>query len=170
MNGIHPAAGRIRVFEGALALERGDAEAALRIADEVTAAHPTRPEGWRLRGDALAARERFGGAAEAYEAALARSDDPANASHRFQLESRLWACYSRTGQTAEAYRALRSAVGDLYRAAVGYQDLASLAAAALDAGHEAEGKTLLEFALAKTPASDAQTRAQIEARLGALRK
>lgn len=170
MNRIHAAAGRLRVFEGALALERGDAEAALRIADEVTAAQSSRPEGYRLRGDALASRERFADAALAYETALANSDDPANASHKFQLESRLWACYSRTGRKAEAYRALRAAVGDLYRAAVGYQDLASLAAAALDAGHEAEGKTLFEFALAKTPASDAQAREQIEARLRALRK
>jgi len=168
MNAVHPAAGRLRVFEGALALERGQADAALRIADEVTAAHPARPEGWRLRGDALLAQERFGGAAQAYEEALARSGDPALASHRFQIESRLWACYSRTGQKEEAYRALRAALGDLYRGSVGHQDLAALAAAAVDAGHEGEGKSLFEFALAKTPASDTATRQQIEARLRAL--
>ncbi|HXX48755.1 MAG TPA: hypothetical protein VEN47_11030, partial [Myxococcota bacterium] len=165
VNAIFPDGGRMRVFEGALALERGDVAGAQRIADDVIARHPERSEGYRLRGDALVRAQRVADAADAYAAGLARSENP---DQEFYLNGRLWACYAHLNRPAEAYRALRRALGDVYRASVGYADLASLADAALDAGHEAEGRTLLEFALAKTPPSDAATRARLDARLRGL--
>ena len=166
VNAIFPDGERMRVFEGALALQRGDAAGAQRIADDVVARHPERPEGYRLRGDVLVRAQRVGDAAEAYADALARSGDSPEQS--FYLNGRLWACYARLNRPAEAYRALRRALGDVYRASVGYDDLASLANAALDAGREAEGRTLLEFALAKTPPSEGALRAQLQARLRSL--
>ncbi|HXZ84599.1 MAG TPA: hypothetical protein VEI82_03825, partial [Myxococcota bacterium] len=166
MNAIFPGGGRARVFEGALALQRGDVAGAQRIADDVIARHPEHAEGYRLRGDALVRAQRVSDAAEAYAAALARS--VAESPDRFYLNGRLWACYARLDRPAEAYRALRRALGDVYRASVGYDDLVSLANAALDAGHQSEGRTLLEFALAKTPPSEAALRAKLEARLRSL--
>jgi len=168
-NAIYPGGARLRVFEGALALDRGDTETALRIAGEVTRLHPDRPEAFRLRGDALLRREQFGEAAEAYEGALARGGDAVAAGQLFYLESRLWACYARLGKKDEAYRAMKRALaGDVYAFDVGYRELASFASAALDAGRTEEGRTLLEFALAKTPASEAELRRTMETRLRSL--
>ncbi|MFI5317301.1 MAG: hypothetical protein ACHQ6T_16495 [Myxococcota bacterium] len=167
-NEIYPAGGRLHVFEGALALQRGDLDLAQRIADDAVRLHPDRPEGQRLRGDVALRREHFAEAAAAYEAALARGDDSPGGSQTFYLQSRLWACYSRLGKHDAAYRALRDALGDLYTASVGYRELASLASAALDAGREAEGRSLIEFALAKTPAGEAELRRTLEARLRSL--
>ena len=48
---------------------------------------------------------------------------------------------------------------------MGYQELASLASAALDAGYRDEARTLIEFALAKTPASETELRRTLESRL-----
>jgi hypothetical protein len=167
-NEIYPAGGRMRVFEGALALQRGDTDTALRIADDVIALHPDRWEGRRLRGDVLMRLQRPADAAQAYEAALKHTDIEGGSDPTSYLQSRLWLCYSRLGRREDSYRALRAAVGDLYRPSVGYQELASLAVAALEAGHEAEGRTLLEFALAKTPPSAAELRRSLEKRLQAL--
>lgn len=167
-NEIYPEGGRMRVFEGALALQRGDTDGALRIADDVIARHPDRWEGRRLRGDTLMRLQRAADAAQAYEAALARADFEGGADPTPYLEGRLWACYTRLGRHEDAYRALRAALGDLYRPEVGYQELASLAVSALDAGHVAEGRSLAEFALAKAPPSAAELRRSLEARLRAL--
>ena len=164
VNAIYPDGGRARVFEGALALGRGDVAGAQRIADDVIARHPERGEGFRLRGDALVKAQRLPEAADAYEAALARSE-PGNGEASYYLNGRLWAVYSRLGLHKEAYASLKRALGDVYRASVGYEELASLAYAALDAGHEVEGRTLLEFALRKAPPEAAEVRARIEAKL-----
>ena len=168
INAIYPGGGRMRVFEGALALERGDIDGALRIADDVTARLPDRWEAHRLRGDAFVRLQRAADAAQAYEAALSHMDADVGADQTYYLEGRLWSCYAKLGRREDAYRALRKAFGDLYRPAIGHEELASLASAALDAGHEAEGKTLLEFALAKTPASAPELRRQLEAKLRSL--
>jgi tetratricopeptide (TPR) repeat protein len=168
INAIYPGGGRMRVFEGALALERGDLASAMRIADEVTASRPDRWEGHRFRGDVLVRMQRAEDAAQAYEAALSHIDDDARADQTYYLEGRLWSCYTKLGRREDAYQALRKAFGDLYRPAIGHEELASLAGAALDAGHQAEGRTLLEFALAKTPASAPELRRQLEAKLRAL--
>ena len=168
LNEIHPGAGRTRIFEGALALERGDGDAALRIAEEGIARFPARPEAYRLRADTLLTREKFAEAASSYEAALARLDPETSDDQVFYLESRLWACYARTGRHEDAYRALQRALGNLYGSAVGYRELASLASSALDAGYPAEARTLIEFALAKTPASEAELRKTLESRLKTL--
>jgi tetratricopeptide (TPR) repeat protein len=167
-NAIYPGGTRLRVFEGALALERGDVDGALRIAGEVSRLHPDRPEPLRLRGDALLRRERFAEAAEAYEGALARGGDTVAQGQLFYLESRLWACYVRLGRKDDAYRAMKRALGNLYDPEVGYRELASLGGSALDAGHTAEGKSLLEFALAKTPPNETELRRSIETRLRSL--
>jgi hypothetical protein len=168
VNEIYPGGGRMRVFEGALALRRGEVESALRTADAVTREHPDRPEGFRLRGDALLQSDRLAEAADAYEQALARGEDSAAAGQVFHIQSRLWSIYKRLGQREAAYRALRAAVGDLYQPAAGYRELASLASAALDAGHEEEARSLIQFALAKTPASEPELRRGLEAKLRAL--
>jgi hypothetical protein len=168
LNAIYPGAGRTRVFEGALALERGDGDTALRIADEAIAGFPARPEAYRLRADALITRRSFADAALSYEAALARLDPDTSDDQVFYLEGRLWACYAQSGRHEDAYRALQRAVGNLYSTAVGYQELASLASAALDAGYPVEGRTLIEFALAKTPASEVELRRTLESRLKTL--
>jgi len=165
INALNPAPGRTRVFEGALALERGDLDTALRIADEGIARFPERQEAYRLRADALLTQSRFADAAASYEAARDRLDPGAGDDQVFSLESRLWACYARLGRREEAYRALQRAVGNLYDAQVGYRELASLASAALDAGYTDEGRTLVELALAKTPASDTELRRTLESRL-----
>jgi tetratricopeptide (TPR) repeat protein len=162
---IDPSGSRTRVFEGALALERGDSAAALRIADEVIARLPARPEAYRLRADTLLASGRFSDAAQSYEAALARLDPGTSDEQIFYLEGRLWACYARMGRHEDAYRALQRALGNLYSTAVDYQELASLASAALDAGYKDEARTLIEFALAKTPASESELRHTLESRL-----
>jgi tetratricopeptide (TPR) repeat protein len=167
-NEIYPAGGRMRVFEGALALARGDTDSALRISEAVVAAHPDRWEGQRLRGDVLSRLQRTTDACQAYEAALKHTDIEGSADQTEYLQKRLWSCYTHVGRREDAYRALRAALGDLYRPSVGYQELASLALAALDAGHELEGRTLLEFALAKTPASEAELRGKLEAKLRSL--
>jgi hypothetical protein len=167
-NAIYPAGGRLRVFEGALALQRGDTDTALRIADDVIALHPDRWEGRRLRGDVLFHLQRAEGATEAYEEALRHSEIEGSPDSVRYLQTRLWACYTRLGRHEDAYRALRAALGDLYRGSVGYQELASLAGAALDAGHEDEARTLLEFALAKTPPTAVELRRSLEGRLRAL--
>ena len=165
IDAIHPAPGRTRVFEGALALERGDVDTALRIADEAIARFPARQEAYRLRADALLTLGRFADAAASYEAALDRLEPGASDDQVFPLESRLWACYARLGRRDDAYRALQRALGNLYGAQVGYKELASLASAALDAGYTDEGRTLVEFALSKTPASDAELRRTLESQL-----
>ncbi len=167
-NEIYPAGGRMRVFEGALALARGDTDTALRISDAVVALHPDRWEGQRLRGDVLWRLQRAEDACRAYEAALRNSDGEGGVEQKSYLQTRLWSCYSRLGRKDDAYRALRAAVGDLYRPSVGHQELASLAIAALEQGQAAEGRTLLEFALAKTPASEAELRRKLEAKLRSL--
>ncbi len=168
LNAIYPGAGRTRIFEGALALERGDADAALRIADEGIARFPARPEAYRLRADTLVTRGKFAEAAASYEAALARLDPETSNDQVYYLEGRLWGCYSQVGRHEDAYRALQRAVGNLYSAAAGYEELASLASSALAAGHPGEAKTLIEFALAKTPASEAELRRKLESQLKSL--
>ncbi len=167
-NEIYPAGGRMRVFEGALALARGDTDGALRISAGVIALHPDRWEGQRLRGDVLARLQRTADACQAYEAALENIDIEGGVDQTSYLQQRLWSCYTHLGRREDAYRALRASVGDLYRPSVGYQELASLAVAALEAGHEGEGRTLIEFALAKTPASEAELRGKLEAKLRSL--
>ena len=124
---------------------------ALRSADAVLARRPDFSEALRLRGDALVRTGRLAEAAPAYEAALAGLAADASAQDKFDLETRLWSCYTRLARPDRAYAVLRAALGDLYRSAVGYRELAALATAALDAGDVANGRTLLEFALAKTP-------------------
>ena len=168
LNAISPAPGRTRVFEGALALERGEADTALRMADEAIARFPARHEAYGLRADALLTQGRYADAAASYEAALDRLDPGASDDQVFYLEGRLWACYARLGRHEDAYRALQRALGNLYSTVVGYQELASLASAALDAGYTDEGRTLVEFALAKTPASETELRRTLESRLKTL--
>ena len=159
----------MRVFEGALALQRGELDAALHVADEVIRRHPGSFEARRLRGDALLRQGHLAEAAEVYEAALTRvPGDGAPARDAFDLETRLWACYSRLSRPADAYRVLRHALGDLYRSAVGYRELAALANAALDAGDGAVGCQLAEFALVKTPGSETELRRSLEARIRSL--
>jgi hypothetical protein len=167
-NAVNPAGVRLRVLEGNLAIERGDFDGALRIADELVPMHPDRPEPFQLRGDALLRRERFAEAAEAYEASLARGGDTTGPGQLFYLESRLWACYMRSNKKPEAYRAMKIALGDIFDPQVGYKELASLASSALDSGHTVEGTRLLEFALLKTPASEAELRKTLENRLRSL--
>jgi tetratricopeptide (TPR) repeat protein len=162
-NEIHPAGARLRVFEGALALQRGEPDTALRMADDVLQRHPADPDALRLRGDVLFGKQDFSGAARAYEAALA---EPAGDGRELlALQTRLYACYIRLERPADAYALIRRALGDLYRSAVGYRELAALANTALDAGDVAAGRTLLEFALAKTPPEEAELRRSLEARL-----
>ena len=100
MNEIYPGAGRTRVFEGALALERGDTDA--------RAAHrrrgdraPPRPLGGLAtarRRAARAAAQRGGGASLRGGARAPRPRD-ARTTQVFYLESRLWACYARARPT-----------------------------------------------------------------------
>ena len=161
-NAVYPAGNRLRVLEGNLAIEAGDVDRALRIADELIPLHPDRPEPYQLRGDALLRRERFGEAAEAYQAALARGGDTTGPGQLFYLQSRLWACYERLGKKPEAYRAMKLALGDIFDPEVGYRELATFAKSALDAGHTDEGARLLGFALAKTPASEVDLRRSME--------
>ncbi len=168
-NALYPDGARLRVFEGELALERGDTEAALRSADAVLERHPASADALRLRGDALFRSGRLADAAQAYEAALAGLTADATAQDKFDLETRLWSGYTRLGRPDRAYAVLRSALGDLYRSAVGYRELAALATAALDAGDMEIGRTLVQFALAKTPASETELRRSLEARLAATR-
>jgi len=160
----------MRVLEGNLAVERGDLDRALRIADELIPIHPDRPEAYQLRGDVLLRRERFAEAAEAYEASLARGGETTGPGQLFYLESRLWACYMRTDKKPQAYRAMKIALGDIFDPQVGYRELASFASAALDSGHTDEGTRLLEFALLKTPPSEAELRKTLENRLRSLRR
>jgi hypothetical protein len=164
---IHPGGGRTGVFEGVLALQRGDTDTALRRADELLRIHPDRPEPNRLRADALFDADRYGDAAEAYRLALARlGDDPKSLAQRPYLESRLWACLLELEQYDEAYRVSRRAIPDIYAPGVGYNELIALGRVALQSGHEAEGSRLLEFALQKTPLSEAQLRMWIQQQIG----
>jgi len=168
INEIHPGGGRTGVFEGALALERGDFDTALRRADELLRIHPDRPEPNRLRADTLFRMRRFGDAEEAYALALDRlGDDPKTAGQRAYLEGQLWSCLLELGRPGEAWRAARRAIPDIYAPGVSYDQLAALARVALASGHQAEGRRLLEFALQKTPLRDAQLRLWLQQQLGA---
>jgi hypothetical protein len=167
-NQVYPAGSRLRVLEGNLAIDRGDFQQALHIADDLIPHHPDLPAPYQLRGDALLHLGQYPEAAEAYEASLKRGGDTTGPGQLFYLESRLWACYMRSGKKAEAYRAMKLALGDIFDPEVGYQELASFASAALDSGHTAEGTKLLEFALLKTPASEPDLRKTMENRLRSL--
>jgi tetratricopeptide (TPR) repeat protein len=175
VNEIFPGGAGAGVAEGELALRRGDTDAAMRIAERVTRERPERADGMRLRGDVYFRRQSWAEAAKAYESAVelaeiakAHGDSASLSADVHDLDGRLWACYSHAGRDADAYRALRRALGDLYRPQVTYQDLASLALAALKAGRDAEGRTLLAFALAKTPESEAEMRRGLESRIRSL--
>lgn len=168
MNEIHPGGGRTGVFEGVLALQRGDTDTALRRADALLREHGDRPEPNRLRADALFLAERFGEAVEAYRLAIDRlGSDARSLAQRPYLESRLWASLLEVGRPDEAYRASRAAIPDIYAPGVGYNELVALGRVALESGHRAEGRRLLEFALQKTPHSEAQLRMWIQQQLGA---
>ncbi|MCP4006536.1 MAG: tetratricopeptide repeat protein [bacterium] len=165
VNQIHPEAVRTAIFEGALALRSGDAETALARADGVIALQSTRPEGYRLRGDALFQTGRIAEASHAYELALdeLRGETPPVERQRNYVNRRLFACYTKLGKPEPAYRALKRAVPDVYSASVDFRQLFSLANAAREVGQIAEARTLLEFALLKTPAGASEFRARIRA-------
>ena len=171
INEINPTGGRTGVFEGVLALERGDTDTALRRADELLRTLADRPEPNRLRADALFRARRFADAADAYRLAIARlGDDPKSLSQRRYLEGQLWACLLELGRPDEAYRASRRAIPDIYAPGVGYHELVALGRVALQSGHGSEGRRLLEFALQKTPLAEAQLRMWIQQQLGAAAK
>jgi hypothetical protein len=168
---IHPRGGRTGVFGGALALQRGDIDTALRRADELLQIYADQPEPNRLRADALFAAKRYGDAAEAYRRTLARlGADPNSLAQRPYLEGRLWASLLELGRPDEAYLASRRAIPDIYAPGVDYNDLIALGRVALQSGHEAEGRRLLEFALQKTPLHEAQVRMWIQQQLGLVAK
>ena len=165
---IHPGGGRTGIFEGVLALERGDLDSALRRAVELQRTHRDRPEPYRLHADALFRAKRFAEAAEAYRLAIARlGDDPASRGQRAYLEGQLWACLLELGEFEQAYQAARNALPDIYLPGVGYNELVALARVAIQSGREQEGRRLLEFALQKTPAQETALRAWIQGQLGA---
>ena len=166
INEIHPSGGRTGIFEGVLAVERGDTDTALRRAAELARFHGDRPEPYRLRGDALFRLKRFAEAAAAYRLAIDRLRD--EAMKRAQgpyLEGRLWECLLELGLPEQAYRAARRAIPDIYAPGIGYTELVALARVSLASGREPEGRRLLEFALQKTPSAATQLRAWIESRL-----
>ncbi len=167
MNRIHPTAARTALFEGALALQSGDTATALRHGEQVIRFHPERPEGYRLRGDSLFATERWAEAAEAYEGMVARMG-ASQESQGYYVHSRLWSCYSRLERHDLAFDALKTAVKDLYSPLAGYRELYSLGNSAIELGRVDEGRTLLEFALAKVPANEPAWRQRITERLGSI--
>ena len=121
-----------------------------------------------MRADALFRMRRFGDAADAYAVALATlGDDPMSQGQRRYLEGQRWACLIELGRPGEAYRSAREAIPDIYAPGVGYNELVQLGRAALESGHQAEGRRLLEFALQKTPVREAQLRLWIQTQLGA---
>ena len=168
MGEIHPGGGRVGIFEGVIALERGDTDTALRRAAELAANHGDRPEPDRLRADALYRARRFAEAADAYRQAISKlRSDPGASSQRPYLEGQLWGSLVELGQFEEAWRAARRAIPDIYAPGVGAKQLGALGRVALQSGRTREGRQLLEFALQKTPAQDAAYRAWIEQQLAA---
>ena len=168
INEINPSGGRTGIFEGVLAVERGDTDTGLRRADELQSSYGDRPEPFRLRGDALFRLKRFADAAEAYQLAIDRLRDEATArAQRPYLEGRLWACLLELGLPEQAYRASRRAIPDIYAPGIGYTELVALARVSRETGREQEGRRLLEFALQKTPPQESQLRAWIQQQLGA---
>ncbi len=166
MNEIHPTGGRTGIFEGVIALQRGDIDTALRRAAELQRTHADRSEPNRLQADALYRARRFAEAAEAYRFAIARlGDDPGGPAQRPYLEGQLWGCLVELGRFEEAYRASRRALPDIYAPGVGYNELVALGRVAIQSGRDAEGRRLLEFALQKTPAREAELRAWIAQQL-----
>lgn len=165
---IHPEGGRTGILEGALALERGDTDTALRRADLVMGFYGDRPEPYRLRAEALFRAKRLAEAAEAFRAALARlGSDPASVEQRRSLEGQLWACLLELGRPEEAYQAARRALPDVYAPGISYKELAALARTALESGREQEGRRLAEFALQKAPPQETVLRAWLEKQLEA---
>lgn len=63
----------ITLARGRLALVRGDADAALKVANELKSAYPDRAEAFLLEGDSEIARRRYDVAAVAFELALERN-------------------------------------------------------------------------------------------------
>lgn len=165
---IYPAGGGAGILEGALALERGDFDTALRRAEELQRYHGDRPEPNRLRADTLYRAKRFADAAEAYRYAIDRlGDDPLSRAQRPYFEGQLWGCLVELGLFEPAYRASRRAIPDIYAPGIGYNELVALARVARQSGREQEGRRLLEFALLKTPTDEIALRAWIEGELGA---
>ncbi|MBF0539261.1 MAG: hypothetical protein HQL03_13515 [Nitrospirae bacterium] len=157
---VEPSLASLNTALASTYIARKEYEKALPHAEVVIGALSTLPIGYRLKGEALMALQRYKEAITVLDKAIDLADDAEKSS----VYKKISTCYSRLGNYKEAYKTLKLGV-NAFSAETSYVDIYNLALLSLINHKNSEALMFFKFAYIKVPSQDTAWQEKIKKQL-----